>query len=135
MNKAILKGRLTKDPEARTTQGGVNVCTFTLAVDRPHRDGNGNKVTDFLPCVAWRQTADFVAQYIHKGNQLLIEGSIQTRSYDAQDGSKRHVTEIVVDRAEFCETRQESPAPVGAPRTAPQQFAEASEDDQDHLPF
>ena len=89
--------------------------SFTVACDRKFKDANGNKLTDFISCVAWRQTADFVAKYFTKGSKIALEGSIQTRSYTAQDGSKRYVTEVVADNVEFAgsNTRQQSAA--GAP--------------------
>ena len=98
MNKAILMGRLVKDPELRTTTNGTAVTTFTVAIDRKGKE----KVTDFLPCVAWRQTAEFVAKYFTKGKMILVVGSIQPRSYTAKDGSSRSQTEIVVDEVSFC---------------------------------
>lgn len=97
MNKVTIIGRLTKDPEIRSTQNGVSVCTFTVAVDcRRKEDG-----ADFLPVVAWRGTADVCGKYLSKGKQVAVFGSIQTRSYDAKDGSKRYVTEIQADEVEF----------------------------------
>ena len=100
MNKAMLIGRLTKDPELRATTSGISVCTFTLAVDRRVKQGEEKKA-DFLPVVAWRGQADNCAKYLHKGSQAAVCGSIQTRSYDAPDGSKRYVTEIVADEVQF----------------------------------
>ena len=79
MNRAILMGRLTKDPETRSTQNGHSVTNFTIAVDRKYKDANGERQTDFIPCVAWRQTADFIYRYFHKGERILVEGSIQPR--------------------------------------------------------
>ena len=96
MNRAMLIGRLTKDPELRATQSGISVCTFTLAVDRRFKQ-EGQPEADFLPIVVWRGQADNCAKYLKKGSQAGICGSIQTRTYDAPDGSKRYVTEIVAD--------------------------------------
>lgn len=101
MNKAILIGRLTKDPELSTTNSGVSVCRFTLAVDRQFKNSDGERQADFLPVVAWRQQAEFVQKWFQKGSPCAVVGSIQTRSYDAQDGTKRYVTEIVADSVEF----------------------------------
>ncbi len=115
MNKFIGIGRLTKDPELRKTPNDVSVCTFTVAIDRRFNNADGNKETDFLPCVAWRGTADFIGRYFTKGKKIAVVGSVQTRNYQAQDGSKRFVTEIVVDEAEFVESKGETaaaPAPV-----------------------
>ncbi len=101
MNKAILIGRLTRDPEMRTTTSGINSTTFTVAVSRNYTSQNGERETDFLNCVAWRKQAENIAKYCTKGTQVAVEGRIQTRSYDAQDGTKRYVTEIIADNVTF----------------------------------
>ena len=101
MNKAIIIGRLTRDPEMRTTTSGVNTTTFTVAVSRNYTGANGERETDFLNCVAWRKQAENIAKYCTKGSQVAVEGRIQTRSYDAQDGTKRYVTEIMADNVTF----------------------------------
>ena len=101
MNKAILLGRLTKDPEIKYTQSGKAVASFTLAIDR-RRGANGEKQADFISCVAWEKTAETIGNYCSRGQQIAVEGRIQSRSYDAQDGSKRYVTEVVVQSMEFC---------------------------------
>jgi single-strand DNA-binding protein len=94
MNKAILIGNLAADPESRTTSGGIAQCTFRLAVQRRHANASGVREADFLTIVCWRQLAELCQRYLLKGRRVAVEGSIQTRSYDAQDGSKRYVTEI-----------------------------------------
>ena len=101
MNKAIIIGRLTRDPEMRTTQSGINSTTFTVAVSRNYTGANGERETDFLNCVAWRGQAENIKKYCTKGTQVAVEGRIQTRSYDAQDGTKRYVTEIIADNVTF----------------------------------
>ena len=122
MNKVELVGRLTKDPEIKLTSSQVQYCNFTVACDRRFKDQNGQRQADFINCVAWRQTAVFIQKYFHKGNRIGLVGSIQTRSYDDQNGQKRFVTEVVIDEAEFVESsgagaasgdnyRQEPPAP------------------------
>ena len=116
MNKAIIIGRLTRDPEMRTTTSGLTVTSFTVAVSRPFAEANGERGTDFLNCVVWRKQAENVAKYCQKGSQVAVEGRIQTRSYDAQDGSKRYVTEIVCDNVTFLGTRADA-ANSTAPRT------------------
>ena len=108
MNKIILVGRLTKDPEVRSTSSGVNVANFTVAVNRRFKNKDGNYDADFLPCVAFRQTADFISKFFKKGNMISLEGRVQTRSYDAQDGSKRYVTEVVVENVEFVGGKNDS---------------------------
>ena len=117
MNKVELIGRLTKDPEIRTTSNQVAFCNFTLAVDRSFKDSNGQRQADFINCVAWRQTATFIQKYFRKGNRLAVIGSIQTRSYEDKNGQKVFVTEVVADEAEFVES-QSTPAQSEAPTPA-----------------
>ena len=97
MNTWIGIGRATKDCEINTTANGLNVAKFTIAVDRKFKDADGNKVADFINIVAWRGLADICHKYIKKGQQVAVKGELQIRSYDAQDGSKRYVTEIIAD--------------------------------------
>ena len=101
MNKAILIGRLTRDPELRTTTSGISSTSFTVAVSRTYTNQNGEIETDFINCVAWRKQAENIAKYCKKGSQVAVEGRIQTRSYDAQDGTKRYVTEVLADNVTF----------------------------------
>ena len=101
MNKVILIGRLTKDPEMRTTMSGMTVTRFTVAVNRTYQDQNGERGTDFINCVAWRKQAENIAKYCTKGTQVAVDGRIQTGSYDAQDGSKRYTTDIICDNVTF----------------------------------
>ncbi len=109
MNKAILIGNLTRDPEMRTTPSGVAVCTFTLAINRRFANQQGVREADFINIVTWRQTAELCGRYLAKGRKCSVIGSIQTRSYDAQDGSKRYVTEVVADEVEFLSGPQDGP--------------------------
>ena len=97
LNKVIEMGRLTRDPEIRATTNGTPVCTFTIAVDRNTRE----KQTDFLPCIAWRGTAEFVAKYFHKGSMIALVGSVQSRSYSDKNGNNRTVIEICADEVSF----------------------------------
>ena len=107
MNNVSLIGRLTQDPELRTTGSGISQCTFTLAVDgRPSASGEPH--TDFIRCVAWRNQAENLCKFQHKGSQIGVTGHIQTGQYDAQDGTKRYVTEVVVDNVEFVGGKNES---------------------------
>lgn len=99
MNRVILIGRLVARPELRYTQNGVAVARFTLAVDRPFK--NQNKDTDFIDCVVWGAQAENVEQYLDKGRQVAVEGRLQIRAYETQEGQKRRATEIVCDRVEF----------------------------------
>ncbi len=99
MNKAVLLGRLTKDPELRYTQSGTASLNFTLAVNRNFKNAEGNYDADFIPVVAWRGLAETLGKYLKKGARVAVSGRIQTRSYDGQDGQKRYITEIVADNA------------------------------------
>ena len=101
MNKIILIGNLTADPELRKTQSDVSVCTFRLAVQRRFTNQQGVREADFINIVTWRQTAELCARYLTKGRKCGVSGMLQTRSYEAQDGTKRHVTEVVADEVEF----------------------------------
>lgn len=101
MNKAILIGNLTKDPEIRTTTTGTSVAAMTVAINRRYKDADGKQLTDFIPVVAWRKLADLCGQYLSKGKKVAIVGEIQTRQYLADDGSKRYVTEVVAEEIEF----------------------------------
>ncbi len=125
MNKIVLVGRLTRDPEVRSTSAGFSTANFTVAVNRNFKNKDGNYDADFLPCVAFRQTADFVSKFFKKGSMICLDGRVQTRNYDAQDGSKRYVTEVVVENVEFVGGKNDSSssAPsndyVDAPSEAP----------------
>lgn len=105
LNKVVLLGRLTKDPDVKYTQTGKVVCQFTLAVDRPFKDANGNKEADFIPVVLWGKPAELVGNSCQKGHRLIVEGRIQIRNYEAKDGSKRWVTEIIANSVEFIERK------------------------------
>lgn len=107
MNKVILIGRLTKDPELRRTNTDVPVVQFTLAVNRQYTNREGEREADFISCVIWRQQAENFAKYLHKGSLIGVEGQLQTRSYDdVQTGTKRYITEVIVERFEFLEPKQ-----------------------------
>ena len=101
LNKVVLIGRLTRDPETRVLSSGSSVSTFTLAVDITFKSRDGERGTDFIPIVAWGKTAELCGQYLSKGRQTAVAGRIQTRSYDANDGSKRYVTEVVAEEVTF----------------------------------
>lgn len=107
MNKAILMGRLTKDVEIRQTPNGVSVARFTLAVNRRFAK-EGQQQADFINCVAWRQTGEFIARYFQKGSMIAVVGSIQSRSWDGQDGKKQYATEVNVEEAYFTGSKSES---------------------------
>lgn len=125
MNKAILIGNLAADPEFRTTPNGISYVSFRIACQRKYTNQQGVREADFISCCAWRQTAEFIHKYFIKGNKIAVEGSIQTRSYDAQDGSKRYVTEVLVDNAEFVTPKSDgqhgAPPPAYGQQSYPQQ--------------
>ena len=104
MNHWVGIGRLTRDPNVKYTQSGKACASFTLAIDR-RKSSDGNKQADFISCVAWEKTAEVISQYVTKGQKIAVEGRIQTRRYDAQDGNKRYVTEVVVQSMEFCDSK------------------------------
>lgn len=108
MNKIILLGRLTKDPEIRYTPTGKAVAGFTLAVNRPFKNEEGQQDADFIPVLLWGKTAETVGNYVHKGQRLLVEGRLQIRTYTAKDGSNRWVTEVIGEHIEFIEKKEDS---------------------------
>ncbi len=145
MNKAILVGRLTKDPELKTTASGTSVCAFTLAVQRKFKNQKGNYEADFINCAAWRGTAEFICKYFEKGSLIGVTGSIQTRNYE-KDGSRVYITEVIVDEAEFVESKRQGSEVLTAenpgktiPDVAPQSSSFADGfmpmPDDDDLPF
>ncbi len=161
LNRIILMGRLTRDPELRHTQTGTAVASFSLAVDRDFKDkSTGEKSTDFIDIVAWRQTAEFVSRFFTKGRMAVVEGRLQLRDWTDRDGNKRRSAEVIADNVYFGDSRREAEAagtyappgggytvpaaPVGgyaapsggynAPAGGGDQFAELSDDDGE-LPF
>ena len=101
LNKVILMGYMTADPELKQTPSGVSVCTFRLGVARRYKDTDGNTVSDFITCVAWRQSAEFVCRYFKKGSSAVVVGSLSSRTYTDQSGAKRQIVEVVVDEVSF----------------------------------
>jgi len=132
MNRAILIGNLTKDPEITTTSNGVSVCKFTIAVSRRFTNSDGTKDTDFLNIITWRALAENCHKFLKKGSKVGVVGTIQTRNYDAQDGTKRYITEIVADEVEFLSTNR------GTDNSSSEKNEEVSKlepIDDDNLPF
>lgn len=117
MNRIILLGRLTREPEAKTTPTGKTVVVFSLAVDRPFTAKNGQREADFINIVTWNKTAELVGIYVHKGERLLVEGRLQIRNYEGKDGQKHYVTEVIADRVEFIEKRNSSGTQTAASKT------------------
>ena len=114
LNSVIIMGRLTADPELRTTTSGLSVTSFTVAVDRNYKSGD-ERQTDFINCVAWRQTADFVTRFFRKGQMIAVQGSLQVRNYEDKNGNKRTAYDVVADNISFCGSKSES-GNFGAPR-------------------
>lgn len=138
MNQFIGIGRLTADPEINETQSGVKVCRFTLAINRPYKDQNGESQTDFLNVVVWRQLAENCARYLQKGKQCAVTGSVQVRNYNDQNGNKRYVTEIIAEHFEFLGAKQQSEHDYGEPPPEPKQRPRLNElepIEEDDLPF
>ena len=149
LNRIILMWRLTRDPELRHTQAGTPVASFSLAVDRDFRSRDGGeRTTDFIDIVAWRNTAEFVSKYFTKGRMAVVEGRLQIRDWTDRDGGKRRSAEVVADNIYFGDSKRDgdsggsgfarpaAPAPVdyGIPSGSDDQFAELTDDDGD-LPF
>lgn len=137
LNTAIIQGRFTATPELRYTSGDKAVTSFTLAVSRNYKDKNGGEITDFINCVVWGKTAEFVARYFTKGALAIVKGAIEVRNYEDKEGNKRTATEINADGVYFCEGKKQNneTAPATAPDTvpAPNDFEEI--DSGDDLPF
>ena len=147
MNVVAIMGRLTYEPELRVTPSNVSVLRFQIAVDRSYTPKNQERQADFIDCVAWRQTAEFISRYFHKGSMIAVEGSIQTSSYTDKNGNNRKQIEVVANNVSFCGSKSESnpqlasaqPPQYSAP---PQSYASADTsdfeeivDDDDDLPF
>lgn len=134
LNHIVLMGRLTRDPELRQTQSGAAVCSFTLAVERDFKDQDGKKETDFIDCVAWRGTAEFVSRYFTKGQMVCATGRLQMRDWQDKDGNKRRSAEIQADHAYFADSKREGAPMEAAPAyEAPKGFDIDVEDGE--LPF
>lgn len=132
LNHIVIMGRMTRDPELRKTPNGTSVASFTLAVDRDFKQDGGEKETDFIDCVAWKGTADFVNGYFFKGSMAVVDGRLQLRNWEDKDGNKRRSAEVVANRVYFGEgkrnTEPKDPANPGG-------FTMMDEDDGDVLPF
>ena len=110
LNRIVIIGRLTRDPEMRQTPSGTAVCAFTLAVDRSFKSAEGNKETDFVPVIAWRQLGETCGRYLSKGKLAAVDGRLQIRTYQAQDGSKRTAAEVVADNVRFLSPKDHNEA-------------------------
>lgn len=135
MNRIILLGRMTKEPEIKYTQTGKCVTIFTLAVDRPFKSQDGSKETDFISCQIWGKSAENLGNSVHKGQRLLIEGRLQIRSYDAKDGSKRYVAEVIADRFEYIERKADNNANTSTSNVGGMESFGTSVPFNDEIPF
>lgn len=147
LNSVVFMGRLVADPELRTTPQGTSVTSFTIAVDRPFQRSGAERVTDFFDVVAWRNTAEFVTRFFHKGNLICVQGYMTARTYTDKNGVNRKAYELVAENAHFVESKRDaasSAAPSAAPASAPQPAASYSSGDtgdfvelpgDDDLPF
>lgn len=135
-NLVVLTGRLTADPELKTTANGISVTTFAIAVDRRYRSGE-DRQTDFINIVAWRQSAEFITKYFKKGSMIGIEGSIQTRRYQDKEGKNRTVFEVVANNVQFVESKRDSVAgePASFSNADINDFADLGDSSDDDLPF
>lgn len=139
INMIALMGRLTYEPELKSTPNGLSVIRFQLAVDRAYQPQGQERQADFIDCVAWRQTAEFISRYFHKGSMIAVEGSIQTSNYTDKNGNKRKQVEVVANNVSFCGSKSEQG--TAAPQDKPNlnidnndDFEEIVDDDDD-LPF
>ena len=131
-NLSIIIGRMTKSVELKTTQNGTSTCSFTVAVDRAFKNANGEKVTDFINCVAWRGQAEFISKYFTKGSVIGVQGNIQTHSYTDKEGNKRTATDILVDRAFFVGSKERN---TSSDENASESEYDATDGESEDLPF
>ena len=129
MNKVFLIGRLTKNPELKSTTSGKNVCQFTIAVNRNHTNANGEKEVDFINCIVWDNQAENLFKYQKKGNQIALEGRIFTRSYDNKEGKKVYVTEILASNISYLDSKKDNEADTSNQAQSIQQKQEEPEID------
>ncbi len=139
LNSIIIMGRLTADPELRSTSSGLSVTSFNVAVDRGYVRAGEERKTDFIPVVAWREKADFVSKYFRKGSMIAVQGSLQSRNYEDKNGNKRVAFEVIADQISFCGSKSESGS-VGGEASAPSSYSNSVADDfssvvDDDLPF
>ena len=135
MNKVILIGRLTKDADILTSAAGMTIARFTLAVDRRFRRNNEEQTADFINCVAFSKTAEFLEKYGKKGTKFVVEGSIQTGSYTNKDGNKVYTTDVAVQSVEFVESKASSQNVQTQPSATPTDFMQIDEINDEELPF
>ncbi len=135
MNLVVLKGRATSDIELKYTTNNTPVASFTLAVDRNYTPQGQERQTDFIPCVAWRNTAEFISKWFSKGSLMLVKGELQVRKYEDSNGNKRQAYEIIIDTAEFCESKKDNNLPTANTKPPVSADFEEVNDDFGDLPF
>ena len=135
MNKVILVGNLTRDPELSETPSGIPVCSFAIAVSRDYANAEGNRETDFFNITVWRGRAENCGKYLKKGNKVAIVGSLQNRSYDDKDGNKRYVTDVVANEVEFLTPKSASNDSEDEPSSARRERPQLEAIDDNQLPF
>ncbi|WP_079479699.1 single-stranded DNA-binding protein [Halobacillus salinus] len=138
LNRVVLVGRLTKDPALRYTPNGVAVANFTVAVNRPFSNKQGDQEADFVNCVAWRRPAENLAQFMNKGSQVGVDGRLQTRSFDNQEGQRVFITEVVADSVQFLESKKNNQGSGQSSNQSPppnNQSDEPIDISDDDLPF
>lgn len=135
LNRITIMGRLTRDPDKRTTASDISVVSFTIAVDRDYKNGD-ERVADFIPVTAWRGTADFISRNFSKGRMICVDGSLQTRNYEDKEGNKRTAFEIVAQNVYFADSKRDGAAPAGQSYSAPSGgFTEVGPEQEGELPF
>ena len=130
LNKVFLMGRLTRDPEIRYTQSGTSVTNFSLAVDRDFKGSDGEKQVDFIDCIAWRKTSEFVSNYFDKGRMAVVVGSLQVRDWTDKEGNKRRKTEVIVEKIYFADSKKKDPLDA-----LKDSAGDAYEEDEGGIPF
>jgi len=133
LNKIVIMGRLTRDPELRRIQDGTPVTTISIACDRDRNKKGESHVTDFIEVVAWRSTAEFISRYFTKGRMIAVSGRLQIRDWTDKDGNKRRTAEVLADSAYFCDSKREGSAEGSSESTT--QFTEIDDEDDGELPF
>ena len=135
LNHIVIMGRLTRDPELRRTQSGLAVTSFTLAVDRDFKSQSGEKETDFIDCVAWRQAGEFVGKYFSRGRMAVVDGRLQIRDWTDRNGGKRRSAEIIAEKIYFGDSKKAASAGDDSAAGDPKEFAEIPEGEVGELPF
>lgn len=135
LNNCVFMGRIAQDLELRKTTSNISICSFTLAVQRSYKKEGEDYKTDWIDCIAYRNTADFISGYFRKGELIAVSGKMQTRTYTDKNGIKRKVTELIIDEASFCGSKKSDTAEAGDMQQSFQDVPEFTEINEDDLPF